>query len=128
MQLMALAGDNELGDIPMVAVPPILTGHLVGEPDPETRLVCEAVDEAGEFRALQTVWVRIAADGSFTARGEGPPASLRLVVSPSRHLPVSPLPWRIAVDRIGPVLLTLRDGEIVCVGSRRSRQGHYFTQ
>jgi len=34
----------------------------------------------------------------------------------SRPLPASPVPWGMAVDRAGRVILTLTDGQVVCVG------------
>ncbi|NQT12836.1 MAG: PQQ-binding-like beta-propeller repeat protein [Planctomycetes bacterium] len=34
----------------------------------------------------------------------------------SQPLPASPVPWGLAVDRSGHVILTLVDGQVICVG------------
>ncbi|UCC99655.1 MAG: PQQ-binding-like beta-propeller repeat protein, partial [Phycisphaerales bacterium] len=40
----------------------------------------------------------------------------------SRELPAAPVPWGMAVNRRGYVILTLVDGQVLCIGSREQRQ------
>ncbi len=40
----------------------------------------------------------------------------------SQDLPASPVPWGMAVDRAGRVILTLVDGQVLCIGKEEPRK------
>jgi outer membrane protein assembly factor BamB len=37
----------------------------------------------------------------------------------SQPVPSPPVPWGLAVDRNGCVIVTLEDGQVLCIGRRR---------
>jgi len=40
----------------------------------------------------------------------------------SEGVPVSPVPWGLAVDRNGRTVVTLEDGQVLCLGSGGEKQ------
>lgn len=88
------AGDVDLGDVELAPAPPVLTGQLVGEWNPDEVQVWEvATDASGEKLAVYPLRTEIAAGGAFTVRGLAPTSPLRLIVLAPDHVPVPAIPF-----------------------------------
>jgi hypothetical protein len=108
-----IAGENDLGDIVVSRVAPLLTGRIVGDLD-GVSLLCEASNDEGAWSAVPSIERSLAPDGSFALHGAAPAPSLRLVVHSPKTAPCAPIPFTVGQRDL---IVTLEPGGGIAVAA-----------